>query len=105
MADYNFESLQQRIKPLALTVNDFFSMPLRYIIASVNNTNYSASVKSVSEIWNTVNPSSPFEYSFVDKDFEQNYKSDTQNSILLKIFTLLAAFISCLGLFLSLIHI
>ncbi len=99
VADYNFESLQQRIKPLALTVNDFFSMPLRYIIASVNNTNYSASVKSVSEIWNTVNPSSPFEYSFVDKDFEQNYKSDTQNSILLKIFTLLAAFISCLGLF------
>jgi len=97
--DYNFESLQQSIKPLALTVNPFFSMLNRYLIADINTDQYSSLISSVGSIWNKINPESPFEYSFLDQDFERNYKTEMQNSRLIKIFTFLAIFISCLGLF------
>jgi putative ABC transport system permease protein len=97
--DYNFESLHQDIKPLAHLVNPFFSGPNRYLIAEISSNDYTKVIASVNTIWNKINPNSPFEYSFLDADFQRNYKTEEQSSKLIQLFTFLAIFISSLGLF------
>ena len=97
--DYNFESLHQDIKPLAQLVHPFFSGPNRYLIADIQTDQYASLLKEVNNIWNKINPNSPFEYSFLDEDFQRNYLAEEQSKKLIQLFTFLAIFISCLGLF------
>ena len=56
-------------------------------------------MESIKRIWQKLNPAEPFEYSFLDQDFQRNYESETQLSEIVKYFTLIAILISCLGLF------
>ena len=49
--------------------------------------------------WNKLNPNEPFGYSFLDQDFAKNYLAEESLSAITQYFTLVAIFISCLGLF------
>jgi putative ABC transport system permease protein len=99
VADYHFQSLHDRIKPLALTASLFFSGPARYLIADVSGKNYSDLLDDVKTTWTKVNPASPFAYSFLDQDFQKNYEKETRASQLIRWFTTVAIIIACLGLF------
>jgi hypothetical protein len=44
-------------------------------------------------------PNTPFEYYFLDQQFDKAYKNDKQFGIFFRIFATLAKFIACLGLF------
>ncbi|CAN5156277.1 hypothetical protein BH23BAC1_BH23BAC1_26800 [soil metagenome] len=50
-------------------------------------------------MWNSFSPDYPIEYKFLDENFEQMYKSEDKLKALLGIFTGLAIFVGCLGLF------
>jgi putative ABC transport system permease protein len=97
--DYHFESLHQRIKPLALTVHPLFSQPTNYLILDVKTSQYSELIAALQKTWKQINPHSPFAYSFLDQDFQNNYEKDERTSRLIQYFTLLAILIACLGLF------
>ncbi len=43
-------------------------------------------------------PSEPFEYSFLQEDFQRNYHADIKTSQIVSLFTAISIFISCLGL-------
>jgi putative ABC transport system permease protein len=49
--------------------------------------------------WKKLNPNEPFEYSFIDLDFQKNYETENRQASLINYFTLIAIIISCLGLF------
>ncbi|MCB9338817.1 MAG: ABC transporter permease [Lewinellaceae bacterium] len=51
------------------------------------------------KVYAKLSPSSPFEYNFVDDDFDQKFRSEERVGKLARIFAILAIFISCLGLF------
>lgn len=51
------------------------------------------------QILKTNNPGFPFEYKFLDNEFEKQFKTETLTGRLSAIFATLAVFISCLGLF------
>ncbi|MEM8901699.1 MAG: FtsX-like permease family protein [Bacteroidota bacterium] len=53
---------------------------------------------SVRPIFETYNPASPFEYSFVDEEFDKKFAMENQVGKLAGIFALVAIFISALGL-------
>jgi len=97
--DYHFQSLHQKIKPLALSASTFFSSPISYLILDVKGRNYADLITSIQKSWNKVNPASPFAYSFLDQDFQKNYQKEEQTSQLIQNFTLVAIFIACMGLF------
>ncbi len=44
-------------------------------------------------------PNTPFDYQFVDEEFDAKFRSEERIASLAKVFTVLAIFISCLGLF------
>ena len=62
-------------------------MPIEDALAQIENVYYKLS------------PSSPFEYEFVDDEFDEKFRSEERIGKLARIFAFLAIFISCLGLF------
>jgi hypothetical protein len=54
---------------------------------------------AVEKVFRTYNPASPFDYRFADTDYAQKFADEERISGLTRAFTVLAIFISCLGLF------
>jgi putative ABC transport system permease protein len=94
--DFNYQSLQFGVEPLVL-----FIQPSWYSYASVKlpSENIQATVAALEQVWNTFSPERPFEYFFLDDDFDQQYRSEVRISSLLNVFMMLAILIACLGLF------
>ncbi|HTD98238.1 MAG TPA: ABC transporter permease [Mucilaginibacter sp.] len=63
------------------------------------NTNLQAALGKVGEVMKVDNPGYPFEYKFIDDDFNQLFKTENLTGTLAGVFASLAIFISCLGLF------
>jgi putative ABC transport system permease protein len=55
-------------------------------------------LKSIEQTWTKINPEVPFEYQFMNAQLEQNYAKDQRLNSLIFWGTMLAIFISCLGL-------
>lgn len=53
----------------------------------------------IKDIYLTIFPDSPFEYFFLDQEFDKQYRSEEQFQQVFGMLTLFAVFISCLGLF------
>jgi putative ABC transport system permease protein len=49
--------------------------------------------------WKGFVPDSPFDYSFLDSEFESLYRSEQSMGTVFAIFTFLSIFVACLGLF------
>jgi ABC-type antimicrobial peptide transport system permease subunit len=54
---------------------------------------------AIETVFRKYNPESPFDYRFVDTDYAQKFAEEERVAALARTFTLLAIFISCLGLF------
>lgn len=98
--DYHYESLHQEIRPQALLLAaGSYQNAEDYISIRLSTENVSETVQYIGNTWNTFAPGDPFEYSFLDKDYDNLYVNEKQIRSLFSIFSLLAIFISCLGLF------
>ncbi|MFZ1807249.1 MAG: FtsX-like permease family protein, partial [Cyclobacteriaceae bacterium] len=56
-------------------------------------------VQQIEKVWNEFLPNRPFEYEFLDQRYRQLYEAEQSQSQLFTIFSGLAIFIACLGLF------
>ena len=97
--DFNFESLQNPIAPLAFFSHNFFGNKYAYLIAKIQTADIRSTLAYMKDSWNKINPSTPFSYSFIDQDFARNYEKEQRTSDLVMYFTGIAVVIACLGLF------
>lgn len=95
--DFNFESLHQRIIPLVFYMADGLNNYGRISIKVSGNM--TAALAHVQATWKQYLPEVPFEYSFLDDRFANLYKSEKQQQSIFTIFSCIAIFIACLGLF------
>jgi putative ABC transport system permease protein len=95
--DFHFKDLHVNIEPFAFLLRN--DNQYNYIISHVKQGNISGTLKSIEETWNELNPDEPFEYSFLDQDFQKNYEAENRLSSIIGYFTFIAILISCLGLF------
>jgi putative ABC transport system permease protein len=93
--DFHIYSLHNQIEPYMLCYLPWNSC----INIKVSGLDIQNTIASIEDVWKEFSPDVPFEYQFLDKDFEALYLAETEFSSLIKIFTLLAVFIACLGLF------
>jgi putative ABC transport system permease protein len=63
------------------------------------NTPTEKAIKAITPIFNLYNPAYPYDYSFADDDYNYKFKLEQLVGKLAAIFSGLAIFISCLGLF------
>ncbi|MFT4154495.1 ABC transporter permease [Parafilimonas sp.] len=94
--DFHFTSLQEPIKPLTMLIVDAGVDPVLSI--KVSPVNLQSTLKAIEGKWNAVIPSRIFSYSFLDEDFDKQYRSENRFGTLFLIFAVLAILISALGL-------
>ena len=95
--DFHFRPLQDKIGSMFLFLSHPTAKP-QYLYAKIAPGQTLSSINNIEKTLAGFNPDYPFEYSFLSDDFGRDYK-DLQIEIeLISAFTLLAIFISCLGL-------
>jgi len=93
--DFNYLSLHQEVAPLTLRQVPYG----RYFSLRMRSTNYQDALAAVEKKWAEMVPHRPFLYSFLDESFNEQYLADIRFRKLFTIFSCLAIFIACLGLF------
>jgi len=94
--DFHFEDLHLPITPYAIMTT---RGPSSYLVVHARAGEPGALLKSMGAAWHRLDPNEPFEYSFLDQDFQKNYESEERLSTMIRYFTVMAILISCLGLF------
>jgi putative ABC transport system permease protein len=97
--DFNFKDLHEAIEPFAFRFYNDADAGFNYMIAHANGGNIGQSLSTLEMAWKKLNPNEPFEYSFLDQDFQKNYDTENRRASLINYFTIVAIIISCLGLF------
>jgi putative ABC transport system permease protein len=94
--DFNFQSLHEAITPIAIFAEyDWFGK----LLIKTNGKNTAATVSNIQTAWHKFYPNTPFQYSFLDQQFNDMFKNDQRTGDILTAFTVVTIFISCLGLF------
>ncbi len=93
--DFNFQSLKQNIEPLVISPD----MDRRVALVKLRGGDIQAGVNVVEKEYKKVASAYPFEYSFLDQQFDELYKKDLRQQAILTVFAMLAIFVACLGLF------
>jgi len=94
LKNFHYTSLRENIQPFTLRVEpgSFGTISIKVAAANLPVT-----LKAIESNWNHIIPNRPFDYSFLDEDFNQQYSAEYKFGNLFLNFALLAIFISCLG--------
>ena len=97
--DFHFKDLHEAIEPFAFRFYNDANVGFNYMIANLGGGNVRQSLSTLEATWKKLNPNEPFEYSFLDQDFQKNYDTESRQARMIDYFTVIAIIISCLGLF------
>lgn len=95
--DFNFSSLRANITPLVMIIANPGNPDLLNV--RVKSDNLPALLAQLKTKWKGLAPHQPFEYAFMDADFDALYRSEQRMGQLSILFSALAIAIACLGLF------
>ncbi len=95
--DFHFESLHKPIEPLTLFLQR--PWPLEYLFIKVKPEGLKNSLEEIEKAWAEIAPQAAFQASFLDENTDRLYREEQRLSHIFLSATLLAIFISCLGLF------
>lgn len=96
--DFHFTSLTQSIRPL-LIFNAPAIEPYDYAFIRLDTENIQESISHIESITKTFNPEYPFEYKFLDDDYDKMYSSFERTNAITGLFAIMGIVISCIGLF------
>lgn len=94
--DFHFHSLHEPISPLLIFL-DKRLMGSYFIKVSGNNS--SSAIAALEKTWKQKIQHRPFEYHFLDEDYEALYKTEQRTASVFTSFSMLAILLACLGLF------
>ncbi|HEX8530344.1 MAG TPA: ABC transporter permease, partial [Cytophagales bacterium] len=72
--NFHFKSLHQPIEPYLFQLSG--EPNFNYLVANVNMTNIGEVLPFLARQWKALRPDEPFEYSFLDQDFQKNYQAE-----------------------------
>ncbi len=94
MKDFNFESFRDKVRPLAVVLSGSArTLMIRY------EGSPSQLVGNVGKLWKEMANNEPFEYEFLDQSFDRLFRSEQRMGTVFSVFSGLAIFVACLGLF------
>ena len=94
--DFNFRSLHDPIGPMLIFLNRDLS---RVYLLRVNGNNAKQTIAALETVWKQRVPERPFNYHFLDDDYNKLYLSEQKISELFGVAAALAIVLACLGLF------
>lgn len=93
--NFHMKSLREKSVPLVVRLSETHN----YLSIKLYPGNADKTLKTVKEKWGKFNSDAPFEYFFLDKSFDAQYKSEERLALLIGAFTMIAILIACFGLF------
>ncbi|HUB62025.1 MAG TPA: ABC transporter permease [Puia sp.] len=96
LKDFNDRSLRHNLAPLLITTNVTM---YRQAAIKLATTDIPSTMGSVKNIWEHTFPDYVYEYRFLDDKIQGFYQQEDQLAQLYKIFSAIAIFLSCLGLY------
>jgi putative ABC transport system permease protein len=97
--DFHFESMHQKIIPLLMRMPSFANNNYNRLSIKVDGAHVPQAINAIEQLWKKMQPEVPFEYTFLDQKFQRLYEIEQQQGSLFTIFSFIAIFIACLGLF------
>jgi putative ABC transport system permease protein len=94
--DYHFSSLKNVIAPLVISTK---KDDRRLALIKLKTTDIQGAIARIKKIYAAAAPDYPFEYNFLDEQFNTLYKAEVKQETLLSVFSIIAIGIACLGLF------
>ncbi|HAF29679.1 MAG TPA: hypothetical protein DCG75_11595 [Bacteroidales bacterium] len=95
--DFNYRSFHDDVDGVVLT--SFFVNNPALISIKMNSEMNENSIEIVNSIWKKFAQGAPMDYYIMEDDFDNMHKSEFQTGNVFFIFSILAIFIACLGLF------
>ena len=95
LADYHQQGLQKKIDPMILPL---FPNSRNYFSIKANKELTQDKIKQLEAIWKKYFPNDPFNYFFIDQNYNQQYKQDVVFGKVFGLFSILAILIACFGL-------
>lgn len=96
VGNFHFQTFRTEMQPLSLFLT---SSGADYMFLKISAADVESTLAGATKVWNQISPKWPMIYSFLDQDYQNLYTSEERFGNLFGIFTLLALFIACLGLF------
>ncbi len=98
--DFRFESLHRDVRPMGYILPEAIGSSRRpYLLARINSQRMTGVLSFIQETWNSMSSGLPFEFTFLDEKIDSLYQNDNRAGKIVSLFSVLAIFISCLGLF------
>jgi len=94
--DFHSESMYRAIRPFIFRIHRPFH---QYVFIKVDPNNLEQTLGRIEKTFNRFTPEYPFQYLFLDKAYEAQYRTEKQLGQLFQVFGAFSIFISCLGLF------
>jgi putative ABC transport system permease protein len=95
--DFYFESIHKPITPIGIGVRDQYYWS--FVSIKVRNAGVQKTLAYIEDTWKSYVPAIPMDYSFFDEHLEHLYRKDREVSRSMNYLSVMALFISCLGIF------
>lgn len=93
--DFNFQSMHDGIKPLVMFTSSYGGR----LLVKLSRENTAETIEFIGRKWKELLPNRPFEYHFIDDDFNRMYHAEAQLGKAMNIFASIAIALATLGLF------
>ncbi len=94
LQDYHHASLYNIIEPILLLPRE----NLRIMHIKIDGKSIKQELANIEKVWNEVQADQPFEYTFLDQEFQEQYHNDETRGQIFTVFAVLTMTLACLGL-------
>ena len=99
LEDYHQQSLKEAFEPHIYRLYPYGRPPWGLFAIKISAQNSKDSIQTIENHYKDIFPGNPFEYYFLEDYFNQQYLSDELFGKVIGLFTFLAVFVTCLGIF------
>jgi len=93
--NFHFESLRKNIGALSMVLKPSYGL----VAIRLKGNDYAQTISQIQDLWKRMAPGQPFNYQFMDQDFDNEYRSEQRVGQIFITFAVISIIIGCLGLF------
>jgi len=98
--DFHFESLHRDVRPMGYILAEAANSAWKpYLLVKLQSARTTEVLAYIERTWASLAAGLPFEFTFLDDRIDGLYQNDNRAGRVVSVFSVLAIFISCLGLF------
>jgi len=97
--DFHHVSLHHEILPHIITINPMHYRSLKYVFIKISSNDIKSTLEYIQSVSETIVPDVPFEFSFIDQEIEELYRSEKKLAKVITYFSIFTLIICGLGVY------